>query len=299
MKIDRLFEIVYILLDKKTVTAKYLADRFQVSTRTIYRDIDTLTLTGIPIYTNKGRGGGISILPEFVLNKSVLSEGEQNEIISALHSMNALNAIDADPVLNKLTSLFSKNNSSWIEVDFSRWGSDEKEREKFRTLKNAIIENSCIRFEYYNAKGETIQRTVEPIKIVFKSQSWYLHAFCREKQDFRMFKVTRIRELIVLDESFSREAPEITWSSPKYVSDEIELVMRIDGSMAYRLFDEFPPEFIEENEDGSYTLKATVADGGWLFSYVFSYGQHVEVLGPAKLRAEVATRLNEMNKKYS
>ena len=106
MQINRLFEIVYILLDKKTVTARELSEHFEVSKRTIYRDIEILSQAGIPIYTTKGKGGGISVLPEFVLNKSILSDREQNEILSALQSLNALNGSTADPVLNKLATLF-------------------------------------------------------------------------------------------------------------------------------------------------------------------------------------------------
>ena len=121
---------MYILLDKKKVTARELSEHFEVSQRTIYRDIEILSQAGIPIYTAKGRGGGISLVSEYVLNKSLLSDTEQNEIISALQSLNALNGRTADPVLNKMAVLFNKNSSNWIDVDFSHWGSDDKEKEK-------------------------------------------------------------------------------------------------------------------------------------------------------------------------
>lgn len=129
MQINQLIEMVYILLSKKTVTAKELSDHFNVSRRTVYRDIDILSSAGIPVYTSKGKGGGISLLENFVLNKSMLSENEQMEIISSLHSLKAINVKEVEPILNKLAGIFGKSSTGWIDVDFSRWGSGTDERE--------------------------------------------------------------------------------------------------------------------------------------------------------------------------
>ena len=151
MQINRLFEIVYILLDKKTVTAKELSERFEVSTRTIYRDVDTLSSAGIPIYMSKGKGGGIRLLENFVLNKSVLSEREQNEILTALHGLGVTNYPEVDNVLSKLSTLFNKNSQNWIEVDFSNWAGNER---KFNLIKMGILDKKVIRFEYFSSYGE-------------------------------------------------------------------------------------------------------------------------------------------------
>ena len=165
MQINRLFEIVYILLDKKTITAKELSERFEVSVRTIYRDIDTLSIAGIPVYTNKGKGGGISLMDDFVLNKSVLSEKEQNEILMSLQSLNAMKFLDVEPVLKRLSTIFNKESTNWIDVDFSKWGSDDSEKEKFNTIKTAIISTKIINFDYFSSYGEKTLRTVEPLKL--------------------------------------------------------------------------------------------------------------------------------------
>ena len=127
MQINRLFSIVYILLDKKTITAKELSERFEVSIRTIYRDVETLSISGIPIYTSKGKGGGISLIEDFVLNKSVLSEKEQNEILMSLQSLNATKFMNVEPVLKRLSTIFNRESTNWIDVDFSKWGSDDIE----------------------------------------------------------------------------------------------------------------------------------------------------------------------------
>ena len=147
MQINRLFEIVYILLDKKTITARNLSERFEVSVRTIYRDIDVLCAAGIPVYMSKGKGGGISLLDNFVLNKTILSNNEQNEILAALQSLNALKYPDVDNVISKLGMLFNKEDYSWIDVDFSHWGSSDKE--KFSLLKTAIVNKKTITFDYF------------------------------------------------------------------------------------------------------------------------------------------------------
>lgn len=301
MQINRLFEIVYILFEKKTITARELAEHFEVSKRTIYRDIETLSIAGIPIYTNKGKGGGISILPEFVLNKSLLSDTEQNEILSALQSLNALNVPSIDPVLSKLATLFNKNNTSWIDVDFSHWGSDESEREKFKVLKDAILGRRVIEFDYYSSYGEKSIRIVEPLKLVFKGQSWYIYGYCKVKNDYRMFKVTRIKNLISSEESFNRAIPQDIWRDvdDSYKSKMITLVLKIDGKMAYRLFDEFSTENIKTNVDGSFNVTATIPEGEWIYGYVMSYGEYAEVLEPNHIREAIVDKFKKGLKKYS
>lgn len=300
MQINRLFQIVYILFEKKTITARELSEYFEVSRRTIYRDIDILSMAGIPIYTNKGKRGGISILPEFVLNKSVLSDIEQNEILSALQSLNALNVPNIDSILNKLAALFNKNNTGWIDVDFSHWGSDDSEKEKFKVLKNAILAKKVIEFDYFSSYGEKSTRRVESLKLVFKGQGWYLYGYCKLKNDYRMFKVTRIKRLLSSEESFSRDTPQDIGrdSDDSYKSKMITLVLKIDGKMAYRVFEEFFPENIESNIDGSFTVRAIIPESDWIYGYVMSYGEYAEVLEPKRIKDAIMSKYEEALKKY-
>ena len=192
MQISRLFEIVYILLDKKAVTARELAEHFEVSVRTIYRDIDALSSAGVPVYANQGKGGGITLLDDFVLNKSVLSEQEQNDILVALQNLSATRYPNIDFVLSRLSSLFKKKDLSWIEVDFSPWGSDEKHKKNFDLLKMAIVSNRVITFDYFNTSGVKSSRRAEPVKLIFKDRAWYLIAYCYERDADRAIWSARV-----------------------------------------------------------------------------------------------------------
>ncbi len=167
---NRLFEIVYILMQKKKVTAKELADRFEVSTRTIYRDIETLSRANIPIYSSKGKDGGIGILEEYVLNKTILSEEEQNQILFALQGMKKVSGQDEKDILEKLSILFNKQINDWIKIDFSNWGEDNTQKERFDMIKAAILNKNQIQFVYYNSNGEATKRIVEPLQIWFKDK---------------------------------------------------------------------------------------------------------------------------------
>lgn len=170
LKIDRLFKILYILINKKQVTAKYLADKFEVSIRTIYRDIDTLSMSGIPIYTNKGKGGGISLMDNFIIDKSMLSSKDQNNILLGLDILKSTQYDNMDDAMEKLKAVFNKTNDSWIEVDFSYWGSNKSEKLKFEKLKYALTSYLVIEFYYYDSSGNKTKRKIYPLKLVFKEK---------------------------------------------------------------------------------------------------------------------------------
>jgi predicted DNA-binding transcriptional regulator YafY len=300
MQINRLFEIVYILMNKKMSTAKELSEHFEVSQRTIYRDIETLCEAGIPIYTNKGKGGGICLMEHFVLNKSVLSDQEQKDILSALQGMKVTSYPDTDQVLSKLNSLFGDKNSDWIEVDFSYWNSNEEDKAKFYQLKDAILNCRIIQFDYYNSYGTETHRTLEPVKLIFKGQAWYLYGLCRDKQDYRFFKITRIKNLKIKEESFipspSKPAEE---SQEQPFKQLIDVKLKVDAEMAYRVYDEFPSDGITRNEDGSFLIQGKLATGGWLTGYLMSYEDHLEILEPAALRDEIITKYKNSLLKYN
>lgn len=299
MQINRLLEIVYILFEKKIVTAKELSEHFEVSQRTIYRDVDALSAAGIPIYANKGKGGGISLLENFVIKKSILSEKEQIDILSSLHGMKALNVPEVEPVLKKLATLFDKNYAEWIDVDFSYWGSSSDEKEKFNLLKTAIINKNRVEFDYYSSYGEKTERIIEPLQLKFKGHAWYVYGFCTVKNAYRMFRVTRIKNLVPLNEKFARTLPEDIWRvSHEATNKIIKLVMKIESSMAYRVYDEFGQEAITKNTDGSFIVTANLLENEWVYGYVLSFGDYAEVLEPEHVRKIIKRKLEKNLKKY-
>ena len=300
MQVNRLFEIIYILLEKKLVTAKELAERFEVSQRTIYRDIETLSTAGIPVYMSKGKGGGISILPEFILNKAVLTEEEKLEILSSIRAFNAIsfNAEEPEKVLRKLNNILGENDTDWIEVDFSHWGNAEKEKQTFNNLKSAILSKKIVSFDYMSGKGENINREVYPLKLYFKGQSWYMFGYCKIRDDYRFFKLRRIKDLCISKETFNLKAPvNIIKEDNIYEGEFVTLKMRISSKMAYRVYDEF--ENFKKLQDGSFIAEIKYPKGQWIFSYISSFGEECEVLEPEEVRKEVKEKIKKMLFNYS
>ncbi len=300
MQMNRLFEIVYILLNKKMVTAKELAEKFEVSIRTIYRDIDMLSSAGIPIYASQGKGGGISLLEDYILNKSVLSEEEQNEILFALQSLTLTQNPETDRVLSKLSSLFNKTITNWIEVDLSPWGSDEDRKGEFTHLKDAILNHQVVEFTYFNSSGEKSTRKVEPLKLIFKVNSWYLKGFCLTKNEYRTFKISRIFHIDIKRETFEHRNPDEVSLDEKDQSSQIWIPIKLQISRqgAYRVFEEFTEHEITKNQDGSFTVETSLPEGEWLLHYLLSFGTNIEVLAPEHIREMIQEKLEDIILKY-
>lgn len=295
MQESRLFKIIYHLLDKGKATALELAGKFEVSVRTIYRDIDALSEAGIPIYTETGRNGGIHLMNDFVLDKAVLSEEEKQEILLALQSMNITK--DNSEILQKLSAVFHLNSENWLEIDFSRWGNQGRDNDKFNLLKSAIIHRKCVKITYAGSNEKATERIVQPMKILYKSMAWYLKAYCTLKQDYRVFKLNRIIELEVLSDSFPHQVfPELEKDSKQIYK---KIVLRFSKKAAYRVYDEFDMTQIEIQTNGDFIVSAQMPEDTWLIGYLLTFGTQVDILEPAYLKevlAEQAKLIYEKNK---
>lgn len=294
---NRLFEIVYILMQKKKVTAKELADKFEVSTRTIYRDIEVLSGANIPIYASKGKDGGIGILDEYVLNKTILSEEEQDQILFALQGMIKVRGQDEKDILEKLSTLFNKEINDWIRIDLSNWSKDNMQENRFDIIKSAILNKKLIEFYYYNSNGEESRRIVEPLQIWFKDKSWYLISYCRNKEDYRIFKIARIREIKTLQEHFERELPK-EQKEEKYNFKNILLELEISKEMAYRVYDEFENSEISKKENGNFIVKVEYPENEWVYGYILSFGEHIKVIAPNRAKNIIKDKLEKTLKNY-
>ena len=294
MQESRLFRILYYLLDKGHATAPELAEKFEVSVRTIYRDVDAISSAGIPIYVTTGRNGGIQFLDDYVLDKSFFSDSEKLEILSSLQSLSAVQYPEVDTILNKLGAIFQTSLTDWIDVDFSRWGSvAENENRLFRLLKQAIFENREITFDYYNATGESGKRNVYPYKLVYKDKAWYLYAFCLLRNENRLFRFSRIKNLILTEVRFERKADIDQYHSvfpmPEEIGDLIDLELEFTLDVGYRLFDTLDDTAITQHENG-YTVKLTLPENNWLYDFLMSFGNKVTIIQPKSIRQTLITK---------
>lgn len=302
MKIRRLFQIIYILLDRKSITANELADKFEVSVRTIYRDIETLTESGIPIYTTQGKGGGITLMDQFILNKSLLLDKEQDEILFSLQSLSATNYPETSEILAKLSHLFQKSETKWIEVDFSAWGSDTKRKEYFSLFKQAILKRQVLSFHYINSNGDKSLRRILATKLLFKDKAWYLEGFCLEKLAKRTFKINRMSKIILTTEIYDymedMETATLNDSLHADYFERVDLVLKISSEVSYRVYDEFEEEEILKEEHGFYYLSTSHIKSEWLYSYLLSYGHYLEVMEPKDIKNEMINRIQNMINQY-
>lgn len=292
---SRLFKILYYLLDREHATAPELAAEFEVSPRTIYRDVEALSSAGIPIYTEPGRNGGIYLLQDFILDRAVLSENEKQEVLTALQSISATGYIGGKEMLTKLSALFHINTRNWLEVDFSRWGKCACDNSKFDILKTAVIQCKEIKIVYENTNSERSTRIIQPLKISYKSKEWYLKAFCKEKQDFRIFKLNRILGLKLLENTFvPRPYPEEKNSDQQPYH---QIALLFSKEIAYRVYDEFDETEIECQKNGDLVVHAEMPVDPWLIGYLLSFGTQVEIIEPKYLKNVLAAQAQEIYKK--
>ena len=298
MKENRYFQMIYLLLEKGSMTAPELADYFEVSVRTIYRDIDILSSAGIPVYATRGKGGGISIQDNFVLKKSILSEQEQTQILMALQGIRIVEDEYTRTLLSKLSSVFQKQNVNWLEIDFSSWTKSGAGKDNFQKLQSAIFKSKIVAFHYYSGKGEVIKRVVEPLKLVFKSTDWYLYGYCSTRNDFRFFKLTRIRNLEITNDEYVRSIPEqIFVEEEKFEMETVKVMLLFDKSMSFRVYDKFDDE-VTENQDGSLLVETVMPNNELLISHILSWGDKVEVISPQNIRIKVFERAKKICEKY-
>ena len=298
MQESRLFRIVYFLLNRGQVTAAELAREFEVSVRTIYRDIDALSGAGIPVYAETGRNGGISLLDNYVLDRTLLSEKERQDILAALQSLSAAGNTCDKATLDKLSALFRLPSDNWYEVDFSRWGEVAQDNNKFEDLKKAVVCHRCVQISYVGAYTAESSRKIHPLKLLYKSRAWYVKAYCEEKKDFRLFKLNRIIRWELLEEEFI----PVSWPEPSEEEktpeqDQTPIVLRFSREVAYRVYDEFDLNHIQEQENGEMLVTAYMPQDGWLTGFLLSFGAQVEVISPAYLREVLAAQAREIYEK--
>ena len=294
MQESRLFKIIYYLMENGKSTAPELAEKLEVSIRTIYRDIDIISSVGVPIYVTTGRNGGIQIDDSFVLDRLILSDKEKEDIITALKSVSIVDDRKSD-TLSKLSAIFNTKNEDWLEVDFSRWGNKAQDNTMFQKLKEAIISRKMLCIVYANTRGEVIERVICPLKMVYKAKNWYIKSFCMNKSDFRIFKLTRIIQARDMEKNF--DPMEFPQEKKETKVNYENVILRFPQRMAYRIYDEFEVDEIHQDDNGDFIICAPMPIDEWLIGYLLSFGSKVCIIEPKYLKKIVYNEAKKICKR--
>jgi predicted DNA-binding transcriptional regulator YafY len=311
VKLERLLSIIILLLNRRMVQAKDLAEQFEVSIRTIYRDIEAINRAGIPIITYQGTNGGIGIAEGYRLERNVLTNDELVDIVTALRSI-ATSYGDKQHIrlMEKINSVVPSSHSEEFHsrtnrmlIDFSPWDGTKRLQSKLQLLKEAV--DNCIisKFIYSNAQGEVSQRKVEPYTLILKGREWYLQAYCLEKEQFRLFKLKRMKELEIDPQTAfnRRELPTQDFTKTSSTCNTAmveEIVLHFHHDARHLAEELFGIEELLPMEDGGWQVKKAYPEDEWLYRFILGFGHQVEVLKPAHLREIIASRAEKVTKIY-
>ena len=298
MKIDRLIGIITTLQQKKIVTAPYLAEKFEVSRRTINRDIEDICKAGIPIVTTQGVNGGISIMDGFSLDTTVFTEQELAAIFTGLKSLDSVsNSASAEKLAQKIGGSSAIRLADNMVIDLSSFYKDDLAA-KIDRIKQAMKESKCIAFHYCYNKGEA-DKLIEPYLIVFKWSDWYVFGFCKERQDFRMYKLRRLWDLEISEESFIvRDVPEEKKQFGSHMTDDYVITAIYDASVKYRLVEEYGYNSFTELEDGSLYTEWGFTRPEMAVEWFLGFGNKVKVLAPQEMVERMKTALDSIKNLY-
>ena len=304
MKVDRLVNIIMILLDKKRIGAQELADMFEVSPRTIYRDIDAINLAGIPVRGASGVGGGFEIMEKYKIDNKVFSTADLSSILMGLSSIS--NMIRGDELVNALAKVKSfipadrakdiEFKANQIYIDLSPWIGNRNVQPYLEIIKSALQENKLLTFEYADRYGNKTARITEPYQLVLKSSHWYLQGYCLKRNDYRLFRLSRMSNLQIQDEFFKPR----DYQKPQYDFNDIletmqtKIKIRIHKSVMDRVLDYCTYEQFSPDGDEHYIVSFPFIENEYYYNILFSFGDKCECLEPLHIRTEMKRRIHDI-----
>lgn len=310
MKLERLLAIVVLLINRRRLQAKDLADMFEVSIRTIYRDIDTLGQAGIPVVTYQGASGGIGLAEGYRLDRNLLTDKDLASIVTALRSISTSHDNTArDLLVEKLSSIvpearnedFQASTHRFI-VDYSTWTHPEALQNKLKVIDQGIDELQSICFVYCSAEGTQTCRMVDPHTLVLKRHAWYLYAFCHERKEFRMFKLVRMKEVALAAQHFERKSINLRerpwqqeWSRPV---NQIGITLKFHERARHLAEEWFGIENVLPDGNGYYVSQIAFPEDNWLYGFILGFGADVEVLEPLHIRDKVCQIAEQIIQNY-
>lgn len=304
MKVERLISIIMLLLDKKRIGAQELADMFEVSPRTIYRDIETINMAGIPVLSTPGVSGGFEIMQKYKIDKNVFSTADLSAILMGLSSLsNMMRGSDLVNALAKVKSFIPAERAKDIElkanqvfIDLSPWIGNKNIQANLEIIKTALQESKLLSFEYADRFGNSTARTAEPYQLVLKSSQWYWQGYCHIRNDFRLFKLSRTSNLQLQEEYFTPRE----YQKPQLEFDDILATMqttikiRIHKSVMDRVLDYCPYENFSPDGDEHWIVSFPFIENEYYYNILFSFGDKCECIEPVHVRTEMKRRINDI-----
>lgn len=299
MKLDRMIGILSILLQKEKVTAPYLAEKFEVSRRTINRDIDALCMAGIPLVTESGPNGGVSIMEGYKIDRTLLSTSDMQAILAGLRSLDSVSGTNRYAQLMEKLSVGASNllpGDAHILIDLSSWYKASL-APKIELLHQAILSGQKVSFTYFAPRGES-RRTIEPYDLIFQWAGWYLWGWCESREDFRLFKLLRMTDLQMGERFEKRPVPLPDLSTERVFPSLYQVRARIQPEYKWRLVEEYGPECFTVEPEGTLLFSFGFTDKTAIVGWIASFGEGAELLEPEEFRKDVLAFAEGIRKKY-
>lgn len=306
MRQGRLLSILIIISQKGLVTGRELAEHFEVSLRTIYRDIEKISETGVPIAAIGGKGGGYYIMENYNINNIFINKKEVEPIIAVMDNLSFL--FGKNPKFNDMVLKIEtlRNNEehrySNLNINMSHFAMEQELREYLFLINKAIEESRVVEFQYINRRMEYSKRIVEPIQIEFSVGQWFIIAFCRVRNDYRKFKLVRIRNMKLGNNFIKRQISQEEIKKifdDSYEKNSILVKMKFSSKIGEQLAEYFPKDKIILLDDGGYIVENFFPDDEGLKKFVLSFGNECEVITPLELRKEMLEYIKNIHIKYN
>ncbi len=308
MKIDRLVSIIVVLLEKKRISAQKLADMFEVSKRTIYRDIESISMAGLPVSATPGTNGGIEIMSRYKIDKKVFSRDELSALLMGLNSLpKTLRSREVESALTKLNSLVPAEQAKDIEIkanqvliDLTPWFGETNVNHNLEIIKEAIEENRLISFTYIDGHSKKSKRTAEAYQLVLKGHFWYVQSFCRIKNDFRLFRLSRMNALTLLDEKFvPREFKKPVLDFEETVKKMQSVIkLRVHKSILDRVLESCSFDCIKSDGEEHYLVEYPFIDRDYYYDMLLSFGDKCECIEPLSARKKLKKKIQNLMQIY-
>lgn len=307
MKIDRLLSITLMLINRPMVTARELSEKYDVTIRTIYRDIEAIIAAGIPVVAYQGKQGGFCLMDNYRIDRQLLTLNDMTSILLALKGLNtALNNEFVSDAIEKIESIVPDDKRIIVNqhfddmvIDLSCWGEPKAQKDRISIISSAVTEKKLLSFRYRNLRGEELLRTIEPMTLILKMNYWYVYGYCRDRDDYRLFRVSRMLDCTSLDTTFVKK--NRLFDEKEFFNNQTNVIkIRLKFSLVAKSKVEefFADHYVETLSDGSIIVEVDFPEDEWVYSTLLSYGETVEVLSPPHLRQLIKEKLKKAYNLY-